>query len=380
MFQDSLGYADGSTLPSILYVITDLDIGGVPLHLYHLARHVRASGYDVGVVSLAPAGAVGEMLATDGFDVESCEGRGGRDFRVIGRLADIFRRRKPDIVHALLFHANVASRWAAKRAGIAKDRVLCEIQTVEIERKWHLWVDWLTHRGCRLTVGNSPSVIEHLHRRAGIPRDRLRLVKGGIDPSRFDDVQPLPRGNIGLSDDDRLILWVGRLDPVKGLDHLIAAFASLRPEQHNAHLVLVGGGPLQLRLEAQIAALHLADRVHQLGPRQDVPQLLKTADIFAFPSRTEGLPNALLEAMAAGLPIVTTDVPGCRDLIRHDTNGLVVPFGDRDGLQASLHGLLTNGEQREELGAAARTSIEAEWNIAATYEAYLNAYREIVIG
>ena len=364
-------------MANILYVITDLKVGGVPLHLYHLARAMRERGHEVAVVSLSPDIPVGKMLENDGIDVENCGGRGGFDFRVVFRLGRIIKRRRPDVVHALLFHANVASRWAAKLAGFPRERVLCEIQTVEVERRWHLVVDRFTHRGCRFTIGNSPSVIEHLASAARIPRDRLRLVCGGIDASRIRSASPADRSTIGVADDDKMILWVGRLDPVKGLDNLIDAFSRL-PQELRARLVLVGDGPQRSVLVERIARLGIADRVLMLGSRKDVPSLLKAADVFAFPSRTEGLPNALLEAMAAGCPVVTTDVPGCRDLIDNENTGLMVPYGDTGALHDALRRLLTDMKLAHALGTEARRAIEGHWPIEHTYQQYAGAYEDVL--
>ena len=364
-------------MADILYVITDLQVGGVPLHLYHLALEMRRRGYGVRVISLSPAGPVAEMLTAQGVEVESCNASGGWDFRVIGRLARLIERHDPDVLHALLFHANLASRWAAKRAGFPEDRVVCEIQTVEVERRWHLLVDRFTHRGCRLTIGNSPSVIEHLTKHARIPRQRLRLVRGGIKVERIIQAAPIDRAKIGLQSSDRVILWVGRLDPVKGLDILIEALRRV-PADLAAHLVLVGDGPLRDALAQRAKSVGLGARVHLLGARKDVPSLLKTADLFAFPSRTEGLPNALLEAMAAGCPIVTTDVSGCHDLIIHEDNGLMVPYGDTQALTGALTRLLADAELAGHLGRRARESAERDWPIEKTYDAYAAVYEEVL--
>jgi glycosyltransferase involved in cell wall biosynthesis len=362
-------------LSDILYVITDLLVGGVPLHLRNLALQMQRRGYGVRVITLAPPGRVAEMLQEDGVPVDSCHGSGGWDFRVIGRLAKLIRQHRPDLIHALLFHANLASRRAARRAGFPAGRVICEIQTVEVERRWHLIVDRFTHQGCRFTIGNSPSVIEYLATRAHIPRERLRLVRGGVNLERIDQAEPVSPTALGLRQTDRLVLWVGRLDPVKGLDVLIDAF-SVVPDYLNACLFLAGAGPMRNRLGRQIATLMLTDRVHLLGSRDDVPSLLKTADLFVFPSRTEGLPNALLEAMAAGRPIITTDVPGCRDLIRHEANGLLTPFGDTKALANAITRMLFDRDLAGRLGGEARQTAERDWPIEKTYDAYEACYQE----
>ncbi len=360
----------------ILYVITDLKLGGVPLHLHRLARSMGGRGYLPRVVSLAGPGPVAGMLADDGVEVLSCNGRGGWDLRVIGELTRIIRDKPPDIIHAFLFHANLAARWAAGSAGFPKERVVCEIQTVEVERKWHLWVDRFTHGRCRFTIGNSPSVIEHLVVNAGIPRDRLRLVRGGIDPGRFRQAVAIDRSALGLDSDAGIILWVGRLDPVKGLPILVDAFRAIVGETR-AHLLLAGTGPLQDQLAEQIRRSSLTGRVHLLGPRDDVPALLKAADVFVLPSRTEGLPNALLEAMAAGCAVVTTDVPGCRDLIEHQETGLVVPYGDTPALADAIRRLLTDRPLASGLSRRAAEVVEKSWHIDRTFDAYEALYREM---
>lgn len=316
------------------------------------------------------------MLRDDGVEVHGFHGRSRWDIRVISRLARIIRETKPHIVHALLFHANVAARRAVRKAGWPKNRLICEIQTVEVQRRWHLIVDRFTHGGCRFTIGNSPSVVEHLHTRAKIPRNRLRLVRGGIDPTPLRDAAPMDRSMLDLDAETPIILWVGRLDPVKGLDTLIRAFGMLATET-DAHLLLAGDGPLRDRLARLIERMKLTGRVHLLGARRDIPTLLKAADVFTFPSRTEGLPNALLEAMAAGCPIVTTDVPGCRDLIEHESTGLLVPYNDTRALAGAIRRLLLDREMAQRLGRQAAKAVTTSWHIEQTYDAYAAIYDEI---
>ena len=359
----------------ILYVITDLKVGGVPLHLQRLAGAMRDRGWEPKVVSLGDIGPVGERLRSDGIEVLACNGCCGWDLRVIYRLAKITKQTGPHVVHAMLFHANVAARIAADWVGYPAQRVLCEIQTVEVERRWHLTVDRWTHRGCRYTIGNSPSVIDHLARTAGIPRDRLKLVRGGIDPIPLAQAAPIEKSEIGVPNDAPMVLWVGRLDPVKGLDVLVQAFErGLGTER--AHLVLAGDGPSRDKLAERIEKSGRRNQIHMLGSRDDIPRLLKAADVFVLPSRTEGLPNALLEAMAAGCPIVTTDVPGCRDLIEHESSGLIVPPDDPGALIVAIARLLQDREEALRLGHQATESVSANWHSDRTLAAYDALYAE----
>lgn len=363
--------------PFILYVITDLEIGGVPLHLSRLAPAMRARGFRVAVVSLAPIGPVGAILRQQGVDVHTCAGCCGLDFRVIPRLGQLLDELHPALIHSFLFHANQAVRLAAMLGGFPSERLIAEIQTVEVERRWHLRVDRWMHRCSRLTITNSLSVMDHLHRHARIPRDRLRLVRGGIDVERITNAPAMDRPSLGLTHDDRLILWVGRLDPVKGLDHLLRAIHQL-DSTHRARLFLVGDGPERDGLERLAGQLKIQDRIRFLGLRSDVPSLLKAAELFVFPSKTEGLPNALLEAMAAGLPIVTTDVAGCRDLVEHHRTGWLVPFGNPAALVGAMAELLRNREFARQLGLAAQHEVRTKWNLVATWKDYEAIYRDIL--
>lgn len=360
----------------LLYVITDLEVGGVPLHLHRLALAMRDRGFSPSVVCLGGDGAVADRLRHDGVTVHTCRGRGGWDFRVLGRLAGVMADVQPDVVHALLFHANVAARLCARWASIPPDRVICEIQTVELKRRWHLAVDRWSHRGCRVTIGNSPSVIDHLAGMARIPRSRLRLVRGGIDGAPLREAAAIERTSLGVGDHDPIVLWTGRLDPVKGLSVLLKAFASVH-RQTGAHLMLAGGGSLRGSLSRQISRLRLEHSAHLLGVRDDIMALLKTADLFVFPSSAEGLPNALLEAMAARCPIVATDVPGCRDLIEHEKTGLLVRYGDTDALAAAIVRLLRDRHTADRLAVRAAKVVERDWSIRATLDAYESIYREI---
>jgi len=361
----------------VLLLTTDLQVGGVPLHLHRLARGLKHRGWQVSVACLAGWGPVADRIAADGIVVEAFGAEGPRDLRCLDRLARCLRRRRPDLLHSLLFHANMAARLVGAAAGLPARRIVCEIQTVEIERRWHLTLDNLTCRLCAVQVVNSLGVLEHLSRNAHLPRGRLRLIHGGVDATGLGSAKPLSRKLLGAERDDLLWVWVGRLDPVKGLEVLIQAMSSHLADLP-VRLLLVGEGPLGPLLKKTISQSRLDNRVLLLGRRDDVPDILATADAFVLPSRTEGFPNALLEAMAAGLPCVASDVAGCQELVEHDRTGLLVPPGDPDALGAAMADVSRNPQLRERLGRAARLRILENFTLEACLSRYMLLYARLL--
>jgi len=362
--------------PRITYVITDLKTGGVPLHLLRLSVAIRERGFDPRVISLAPPGPVTQQLADAGIETTDCGATGVGDLAAIWRLARHLRNTRPDLVHSFLFHANAACRLAVPLAGRSLARLICEIQTVEVERRWHLTVEGMLHRLGACVVGNSPAVVSHLQRCAHIAPSRLRCVPGGVDVEQIRAAAPADRQALGIPDTLRIVMWVGRMDPVKGLDELIDAFAVVA-KSIDARLLLVGAGEYAGAVRRRIETHGLQERVMLLGRRDDVPSLLKIADVFVFPSRTEGMPNALLEAMAAGRAIVTTDVPGCRDVIVHQENGLLVPSQDAIALSEAIRRLLSDQALSSRLAHSAENSA-AHYGFDRTVDRYEALYRHLV--
>jgi starch synthase (maltosyl-transferring) len=360
----------------ITYVITDLETGGVPLHLLRLATAIRDRGWLPKVISLAPPGPVSAQLHNARIPVDACHASGPSDIAVLRRLAVRLRHTRPHLVHSFLFHANTACRLAAPLAGVSYARLICEIQTVEIERPWHLVVGGMLHRLGTCIVCNSPSVLNHLQRHAYMAPGRLRLVEGGVDVDRIRRAPCIDRKELGIENEHPIVLWAGRLDPVKGLDELVEAFAETAAAT-DAHLLFAGDGAYEHRVRALIERHALRQRAHLLGRRDDVASLLKLADLFVLPSRTEGLPNALLEAMAARKPIVTTDVPGCRDLIRHERNGLLVPPRNAPLLADAMIRLLTDETTAARLAATAAETVDARFTFERCITRYNSLYHDI---
>ncbi|NOX60102.1 MAG: glycosyltransferase, partial [Planctomycetes bacterium] len=312
-----------------------------------------------------------------GISVHSCNASGSFDWRVFDRLARLFSELRPDLVHSFLFHANLASRFACCLSGITRKRLICEIQTVEIERRWHLLVDRITHRLCAVTVGNSDSVVQHLHRHAGIAMGRLTVIPGGIDVDAFAEAEPIQGESWQAIEREFTLLWVGRMDPIKGLDVLVEAVELVR-QKHRVKLLLVGDGPLRASVESQVARRGLDDVVFFLGLRDDVSRLIRSADLFVFPSRTEGMPNAILEAMAGRLPIIATDVAGCHDLVTDGETGRLVEVDNPAALAGAIASAIEKPEAPRKMSATAWHYVDKHHRLTTCHQAYETLYARIL--
>lgn len=299
----------------VFMLITDLEVGGTPLDVLRLATALDPRQFHLKVVSLAPPGPVSERLAAAGIDCDACGARGRGDLRALWRLFRLVSVFRPHLLHSFLFHANLAARVVGPMAGVPARRIVCEIKTIETQRRWHLWLDTLTARACRFQVANSPAVAEHLRRQGHWPAGRLRTILSAVDVEAIARAQPVSRQSLRLTERQFVVLWVGRFDPAKSLETLVEA-ASLLDPKLAVRFVLAGQGQTRQRIEDLVEDRGLSEQFQFLGTRDDVPALLKTCDLLVLPSRTEGLPTVLIEAMAAGCPVLASDIPACRQAVQ----------------------------------------------------------------
>lgn len=292
----------------ILLFVTDLQRGGAPLRLARLARGLRAVGEDVVVGCLAPPGPVGADLERAGVPTFACGARHAKDFTALWRFARHIRHFNPALIHATLTHANVAARLVGRGLRVP---VLTSTATLEVERRWHRFAERLTGRLDCGHVVNSQTLARHVARAFRVPPARIYVVPPAIDaPPRLARADA--RRQLGLSEEEFVVLWAGRFDPVKRLDLLVRCAERLRARSFR--FLLAGDGPARPAVETLIRASGAPGAVTLLGWQEDLGPALSAADVFFFPSRTEGLPNAVLTAMAFGLPVVGSDIPALREL------------------------------------------------------------------
>ncbi|MFF8954064.1 glycosyltransferase [Streptomyces sp. NPDC014940] len=307
-----------------LHIITGLGVGGAEQQLRLLLRHLPAR---CDVVTLTNPGAVADGLAADGVRVTHLGMNGNRDMAALPRLAHVIRRGRYDLVHTHLYRAclygRIAARLAGVRAVVATEHSLGDSQMEG--RPLTAGVRALYLAGERLgrtTVAVSPTVAERLTR-WGVPRPRIAVVPNGIDLDgfRFDpERRRLTRARLGLPDDAFVVGGIGRLTPGKRFDVLIGALARLPGD---CRLLLVGGGPQEAALRRAAEESGVAGRVLFTGerpyvpdgsPGPDLPALTSAMDVLAAPSPEEAFGLAVVEALAAGLPVRYASCPALEDL------------------------------------------------------------------
>jgi glycosyltransferase involved in cell wall biosynthesis len=198
----------------------------------------------------------------------------------------------------------------------------------------------------------------------GVRAQRIIKIANGIDIPRVDPADVLRvRNELSVNGNDIFLLSVGRLRYQKGHDILLRALPKVLEKFPNAMLLIAGEGVLRQELQAEADRLQISKQVQLLGVRDDIYILMTLADLFLFPSRFEGMPNALLEAMGYGLPVIATAVQGVDEIIRDGENGIIVPLDDPVAVSNAILRLLNDPDERQRLGKAAQGTIEKEYTL-----------------
>ena len=354
---------------AVSLVITDLDVGGAERALVALATGLDRRRWRPSVVCLGPEARLAGPLREAGIDVACLDVDRRRPIGAVARLVRALRGQGPRLVQSFLFHANVAARLAAPAAGAPW--VVGGLRVAERQKRWHLTLDRLTTRLATGSVCVSQGVLRFARDVGRIDPDRLVVIPNGVDPAPFDRAEPLGRDAIGVPADAHLALFIGRLDVQKGLPTLLDAAERVAAARPDWHLALVGDGPEGPSLRERAAGVpELAGRVHWLGRRDDVPRLLKSADLLVLPSRWEGMPNVVLEAMAARRAVVATAVEGTEELVVPGQNGWLVPVGDPEALGDALLEAAADPVRLRRFGEAGRARVEAEFSPSRVTSAY----------
>lgn len=353
-------------------------------HRRALALAALAAGYEV--VLVTRVGGLRERIEADGIRVVPLEiSRGGmnplRDLRMLGELIRIYRRERPTLVHHVAIKPVIYGSVAARVVGVrGVVNALAGLGYAFISRTWRgrglrglIRVLLRTALSRGVLILQNPDDVSLLCGEGLIDRDRVRLVRGsGVDLDRFRPPSTPLSG-------PPLVILPARMLWDKGVGEFVAAARRLREGGSPARFVLVGGRDEENPngIDAQTLSLWQREGVVEWwGHSDDMPAVLCQGMIVCLPSYREGLPKALLEAAACALPLVATDVPGCREVVRHGENGLLVPARDVEALARALGDLLSDPAKRQSFGTASRELARSEFGQHAIVTHILSIYAE----
>ncbi|HVV37162.1 MAG TPA: glycosyltransferase [Acidimicrobiales bacterium] len=341
-----------------------LMVGGAEAQLVRLAARLVARGDEVRLVSLLPTEAYEKEMAELGVPIVELRGGRVRSAAFVVQARRALKEYKPDVVVSFLYQANVVARVAAKLAGVPV--VISSIRSEFFGGRARELVMRFTDPLATITTTNSALAAESLVRRKVAPRDRLVVVPNGLDVSVFDEARrqrDATRAGLGVTGDEFVWLAAGRLVPQKDVPNLLDGFAKHRAAHDRSRLLIAGDGVLHDDMVDHAARLGITDSVTFLGIREDLPLLMASADAFVLASAWEGLPNVVMEAMAAALPVVSTRVGGVAELVDDPATGVMVPPRDAAALSAAMNAVVElPADERMARGERGRAKIARDWS------------------
>lgn len=350
----------------ILLLITDLEIGGTPTVVRELAIRLNdPPRLRVEVACLGKWGPVADQLRDAGIEVAALGAAGVRDLpSIVWRFVKLVRERQIDTVFSFLIHANVVA--AIGSVFLRQVRFIQSIQTTQPRPRWHWWLQAIAHFACERVVVPSESVVGAAREWAGVPRYKIDVIPNAVDVGVFSGERrshgPEARVTVG---------FLGRLDPIKRVPDLVDALVTL---DDRFQLDIYGEGPDRWRIELLVETWGYEDRVILHGVIDNPQAAIAGMDVLVLPSEAEGFGLVLIEAMAARVPVVATDAPGIRDVVRDGETGLLVPVGHPNDIAKAIRRVIEDDALRETLINNAYEEVRHRFS----WPAVLQQYRRVL--
>jgi glycosyltransferase involved in cell wall biosynthesis len=342
-----------------------------------LAEGLPRDEFDVHVCALTRGGPLAERLQEVGIPLTVIGKRCKVDPQSYWRLKKFMAELRPDLVHGWMFAANTYGFAAARACGI-KHFVVGQRCVDPWKSRVQLFLDRALANRCDRVVVNSEGVRE-FYASHGTPDERITVIPNGVPlPKPTTTTRQQLLAELELPPESRLIGFIGRLWPQKRGKDAIWTADLLKVARKDVHLLIIGDGPQRDRLRLFRDQCLANDCVHFLGERNDVARFMPHFDIVWSTSGFEGQSNVIMEAMAAGVPVVATDIPGTRELVVPNVTGYLEPVGDRAGFAKASQRLLNDAALAASFGAAARERMQNEFSIAKMVERHVALYREIL--
>lgn len=366
--------AAGRSTMRIMLVTTGLKVGGAEHQVVALARAFLAMGHAVAILSLSRGREIDLPPGAHVVELNMRKTPSGM-LRALAQARALVRAWRPDVIHAHMVHANLFARALTRI--VNGPPLICTGHSFREGGRLRMAAYRVTDSWTTITTHVSRDGRAGMIAAGGVPASRIIVMPNGIDTARFQPdlaARQTTRAQLGIGAGTQLLLNVGRLVPEKAQETLIRAFARVAPGMP-AHLLIAGNGALRQPLAELVASLGLASRVTLLGQRNDIPALLNAADAFALSSDVEGLPMVLVEALACGCPVVSTNAPGVAEVV--GDLGMIVPRGNVDALAVALGDTLRAGRGTPDAQAARRNRVLTTFSIEAVAQSWLSLYTSL---
>lgn len=364
-------------MPRILHIIPTFDRTGAGKQLRLLATGLAPEGFDVHVCALTRGGPLAAEFRAAGIPSEIIGKRLKADPVAFARLARHIARLRPDLVHTWNFAAGSYGRVAARAAGV-KHIVAGEYCVDRWKSTWQWIVDRRLARHTDCYVANSAAIRDYCAKH-GLPAERFTVIDNGVEPACPSDATRCQLlDELKCPGDARLIGVVGRLWPQKRVKDLIWAADLLRVLHDNLRLLVIGDGPERSTLHRFARLASDLDHIRFLGHRDDVWRIMPHLDVFWNGSGYEGQSNSVMEAMAASVPVVASDVAGNRELVVHGETGYLVPIAGRAARARATDQILTDPTLAARLGAAAKQRMAEHFSVEENIRRHAELYRELI--
>jgi len=365
----------------IMHVIDSLGVGGMERVVIDVVNGLDPAQFEQAVCCISRRGEAAKLLRDDVRCIDLGKGAGA-DYLMPLKLARAFRDERPDIVHS--------QSWSGVDAGLAKllARAVRLVHSEHGRNLPHIDAEPLKRKMARRCLYHAADAVFAVSaelrgfycRETGFPAGRMRVIPNGIDLRRIDGASPRGRSareEFALAADDFVIGTVARLDATKDTMTLARAFARL-PGHDGLRLLIVGDGDERPRLERFAAENGLASSIIFTGLRHDVPRLLGAMNVFALPSLSEGMPLTVLEAMAARLPVVATNVGALPEMVEEGATGFLVAPQHDEAMAERLMRFYANRELAQSFGAEARRKVGRDFSLGLMLRRYAELYASVV--
>jgi len=363
---------------NILHIYQNSKIGGVQQQLLSLLKAYSRERFNPIFCCLGPKEEIGKEIEGTGIEFIPLNKLRYNRFSsgIVLELHRLMKKKQIHVVRTHRYRSNLYGRLAAFFAGVPVIIASVHDNYRTDKRPKRRIMNRILSKITDKIVAVSEAVKEDIMRYDRIDPSKIEVIPNGIDVERFNPEKKTTdiRKEFSLEEDDIVIGFIGRIVTAKGLEYLLDALPYLKGEFKSIKLLIVGEGSLVEELKERAKKNNIFNNILFTGKRRDIPEILASIDIFVMPSIAEGLPNALLEAMAMGKPIVTTEVGGIPEVIKNEINGLLVPPRNAESLVTAIKTFLDNRHLAIKIGQRAKNYVEENLSIQTTTQKWESLY------